>query len=141
MKLNKIIISGLAVLTIAATSITAFAFTYNSPAEIVANLAGKPVEEVVANRYESSKTYGQIAYDEGLWEEYRDEMNESKKAFLDEKVTEGAITQEEADQYYNNMLERQEFCHGNGTGGYGMRGYGFGNGGQGRGMGFGRGRQ
>lgn len=141
MKLNKIIISGLAVLTIIATSITAFAFTYNSPAEIVANLEGKPVEEIIANRYESGKTYGQIAYDEGLWEEYRNEMNENKKAFLDEKVIEGVITQEEANQYYNNMIERQEYCQGNGNGGYGMMGYGAGNNRQGRGMGLGRGWQ
>lgn len=141
MKLNKIIIAGLTVLTIAATSMTAFAFTYNTPAEIVAGLSGKTVDEITEQRYESGKTYGQIAYDEGLWEEYQDKMLESKKAFLDEKVNEGVLTQEEADEYYNNMIERQEYCSGNGGGYGGMMGYGFGAGNNsGRGMGFGQGR-
>lgn len=140
MKLNKIIVVGLAVFALVATSITAFAFTYNTPAEIVAGLSGKTVDEVTEQRYETGKTYGQIAYDEGLLEEYQDKMLESKKAFLDEKVKEGTLTQEEADAFYNNMVERQEYCYGNG--GYGgMMGYGFGNGNaSGRGMGFGQGR-
>lgn len=141
MKLNKIIIAGLTVFTIAATSITAFAFTYNTPADIVANLTGKTADEVTEQRYEFGKTYGQIAYDEGAWEEFKEEMLQSKKAFLDEKVKEGTLTQEQADEYYNNMIERQEYCNSNGGGYGGMMGNGFGAGnGSGRGMGFGQGR-
>ncbi|MDD4779776.1 MAG: hypothetical protein PHT02_04080 [Tissierellia bacterium] len=138
MKHKKIIVTGLVILTIAVTSVTANAIAYITPPEIVANLVGKSVEEVVASRYESGKTYGQIAYDEGLWEEFRNKMNEGKKALLDEKVAKGELTQEEADQYYNNMLERQVYCNGNGQGRNSMMGR-FGNGGQGRGMGLGRG--
>ncbi|MGD9569176.1 MAG: hypothetical protein AB7V48_12865 [Sedimentibacter sp.] len=138
---KKVLIIGLAVVVLAATSLTAFAFTgVSTPAEIVANLTGKSVEEVTEEKFESDKTYGQIAYDEGLWEEFNEEMLNSKKAFLDEKVADGTLTQEEADEIYTNILERQEYCNGNGTGGYGgMMGYGFGNGGRGQGLGQGRG--
>lgn len=140
--LKRIFIVGLVVLALAATSLTAFAFTgVSTPAEIMANITGKTVEEVTEQKITSDKTYGEIAYDEGLWEEFNDEMLKSKKAFLDEKVKEGAITQEEADEIYENILERQEYCNGNGSGfGGGMMGYGFGNGGRGLGQGRGCGR-
>lgn len=137
-KFKKIIVIGLSATALAATSITAFAFSANSPAEIVAGLTGDSVENVTEQAVESGNTYGQIAYDEGLWEEFSKEMLESKKAFLDEKVADGTLTQEEADEIYANILERQEYC--NGTGGYGgMMGYGFGSN-SGRGTGFGQGR-
>lgn len=136
---KKIFIVGLVVLALAATSLTAFAFTgVSTPAEIVANLTGKTVDEVTEERFDSNKTYGEIAYDEGLWDEFNEEMLKSKKAYLDEKVVEGALTQEEADEIYENIQERQEYCAGNGGGYGGMMGYGFGNGG-GRGFGQGRG--
>ena len=139
---KKVMIIGLAVVVLAATSLTAFAFTgISTPAEIVSNLTGKSVDVVTAEKFESDKTYGQIAYDEGLWEEFNEEMLSSKKAFLDEKVTDGSLTQEEADDIYANILERQEYCNGNGTGGNGgMMGFGFGGRGQGLGNGLGQGR-
>lgn len=129
----------LVVLALLATSFTAFAYTVSSPAEILAGLTGKSVEEVTDERYETGLTYGQMAYDEGLWEEYNEKMLESKKAYLDEKVKDGTITQEQADEIYENMLLRQENCAANGTGG-GCGGgmMGFGGGGRGCG-GFGGG--
>lgn len=133
----------LVVLALLATSFTAFAYTVSSPAEILAGLTGKSVEEVTDERYETGLSYGQMAYDEGLWEEYNDKMLESKKAYLDEKVKDGTITQEQADDIYENMLLRQEYCAANGTGGGfggcggGMMGFG---GGRGCGGGFGGGR-
>lgn len=135
-KHKKIFLVGLLVLALAATSLTAFAYSVSSPADIVANLTGKSAQEVAEERYESGLTYGQIAYDEGLWEEFRDDMLQSHKEFLDQKVAEGAITQEEADDIYENIQLRQEACLGNGTGGgRGMMGLGYGRGFGGRGCG------
>ena len=137
--LKRVLIAFLVVLALAATSLTAFAITgVSTPAEILANITGKTVDEVTDERYSSDKTYGQLAYDEGLWEEFKEEMLDNKKAFLDQKVSEGALSQEEADAIYANILERQEYCTGNGGGCGGMMGYGFSNGG-GRGFGQGRG--
>lgn len=144
-KHNKTAVVIIAVLALLATSFTAFAYTVSSPAEILAGLNGKSVEDVTDERYETGLTYGQMAYDQGLWEEYNEKMLESKKAYLDEKVKDGTITQEQADEIYENMLLRQENCAANGTGGgFGGCGgggmMGFGGGGRGCGGGFGGGR-
>jgi len=102
-KIKKTAVVSLVVLALAATSLTAFAYTNNSPAQIVSELTGNSIEEVTAKRNDSDKTYGQIAYDEGLWEEFSKEMLENKKAFLQEKVTDGTLTQEEADTIFANI--------------------------------------
>jgi hypothetical protein len=150
-KLNKILIVSLVLLIVLAASITAYAFTVKTPAEIVAGLTGKGAEEVAEIRYESGKTYGQIAYEDGeeTWEQFREEMLESRKAFIEERVKDGTLTQGEADEILENIEVMQENCLGAG-GGYGMgRGFGmmrnqFGNGNGfrngGRGIGFGGGR-
>ncbi len=120
---NKILIIGLVLLIILATSITVFAITGIT----------------------------QTAYDESedTWEKFRDEMFENKKAFIEERVKDGTLTQEEADEILKNIELMQEYCLG--AGGCGM-GRGFGmmrnrlgnNSGYGnygfRGMGFGGGR-
>ncbi len=132
-RFNKILVVALVVFAFAAASLTAYALTFNNPAEIVSNLTGKSVEEITEQKFSSGKTYGSIAIDEGKWEEFREEVLKNKKSYLDEMVKEGLVTQKEADEYYSYMLEMQQYCHG--AGGYGGRGMmGFG----GRGMmGFG----
>ncbi len=153
--MKKVLILVFILVLILATSITAFAFTGRTPAEIVAGLTGKTTEEVADLRYESGKTYGQMAYEvsEDAWEDFREEILENKKAILKEKVADGTLTQEEADEILSNMEEMQNYCLENG-GGFGMmrnksgnsfgmgNGYGMGNGfrNSGNGMGFGGGR-
>lgn len=140
-KFKKVIIVGLVVVALAATSLTAFAFTESStPAEIMANITGKTVEEVTNQKLESNLTYGELAIDAEVWDEFKDEMLKSKKAFLDEKVADKTLSQEEADEIYNNMLERQEYCTADGAGSGRMMGNGFGNNGRGLGQGRGCGR-
>ncbi|WMJ78830.1 MULTISPECIES: hypothetical protein [unclassified Sedimentibacter] len=134
-KSKKIILAGVAAFTLAITSVTAFAFTTGSPAEIFAGLTEKTVDEAIDLRYESGKTFGQLASDEGVWEEFNTEMLEGKKSLLDERVANGYLTQEEADEIYSGILERTEYCDGYGIGG-GRMGCNYGNGfGQGRGYG------
>lgn len=123
-KFKKVIIVGLVVVALAATSLTAFAFTGSStPAEIMANITGKTVEEVTNQKFESNLTYGELAFDEEVWEEFQDEMLENKKVFLDERVADGTLTQEDADEIYNNMKERHEYIRENGAGFGGMMGF------------------
>ena len=124
---NKILIIGLVLLIILATSITVFAITGRT----------------------------QTAYDESedTWEKFRDEMFENKKAFIEERVKDGTLTQEEADEILKNIELMQEYCLGasgcgmgrgfgmmrnrlgnnSGYGNYGFRGMGFGGGRCGRG--------
>ena len=44
---------------------------------------------------------GQIAYeaDEDVWKEFREEMFENRKLFIEERVKDGTLTQEEADGF------------------------------------------
>lgn len=91
--MKKIIIAGVAAIVLMAAS-TAYAFT-----------TGPEL---------NSSTSGETTYDEGIWQEFHDEMLKNKKAFLDEKVDDGIITQEEADEIYGRMSERQRYCESNG---------------------------
>ena len=86
--LKKIVSLGLIVLTVGATSLTAYAAsTYNTPAEAVAGLTGKTVESVIAERSETGKTYGTIANEAGKLTEYKAEILEIKKDTLTEFQT------------------------------------------------------
>lgn len=145
-------ISMVGVLLIALGGIV-FADGFSTPAEIYANLTGKSVEEVYEQR-SLDKTFGQLAEENGLLEEFQKANLENKKAILQQRVEEGIITQEQADEIIKamedgctlepgtHMLGREYnlgFGRGNEKGsGYG-RGYGKGNGkGNGQGRGFGR---
>lgn len=137
---------GVMVLIIGATSIMALAAPYNSPAEAAAALTGKEVDAVITERFESNKTYGAMAKDAGKLEEFTKEMLEMKKAVLKERVKDGNITQERADEIIALIENNQMNCDGSGCGriGEGMS-IGFGRmnghkqgGGQGNGQGFGK---
>jgi hypothetical protein len=142
-RLKKLIVLGTAVLALGATTITAFASAdYQNPAEIIAGLTGKSVDEIVEIRSTTEKTYGTIANDEGKLQEFKNEMLENKKALLDQRVKDGTLTQAEADEIYNTIKENQVNCDGSGNNGSGKRmGAGFGKMmGNGNGQGFGRGQ-
>lgn len=151
-RLKKAAVIGTMVLTLAATSVTAFAAVYDSPADVVADLTGKTVESVITERRETGKTFGEIANEAGKLDEFKDEILEAKKAVLAERVAAGTLTQEEADKIIAALEENQAICDGTGSAGIGRNmgaGFGRGNGcglglsqgnrqGLGQGAGFGR---
>jgi hypothetical protein len=145
--LKKTAIVGAAVLALAATSITAFAATFSTPAELLAGLTGKSVESILDEKTEENKTYGALADEYEVLDEYKAQILEEKKAYLEERVAEGTMTRERADAIIANIEENNLTCDGTGygAGGCGM-GAGFGNGngsgvcdGTGNGGGFGQG--
>lgn len=90
-----------------------------------------------------NKTFALMADEDGKLEDFWDEMLEHKKEILDQRVKEGILTQEEADEIYKSIIDNQDSYNSSayiGRGrGYGSccgRGYGMGLG-QGRGMGYG----
>ncbi len=122
------------------TAGAAFAATYKTPAEIVSGLTGKTVEELNTARA-AGTSYGTIASDAGKLEEFKAEMLKQKKAILDQRVKDGTLTQERADEIYKAIEANQAICEGTGSArmGAGM-GAGFGGGrGMGGGSGLGRG--
>jgi hypothetical protein len=143
---KKILFVGAIALVIAAASVTALAATgFSNSADIIAGLTGQSADRIIAEKTETGKTYGEIADDAGVLEEFKTQMLESKKEILAEKVAQGIITQEQADAIIERMEANMADCDGTGSGGVGSCGTGAGlgmMGGQGRGnggMGQGRG--
>ncbi|MDD5602863.1 MAG: hypothetical protein PHG48_02115 [Eubacteriales bacterium] len=82
-----------------------------SPAEIAAELTGRSAEQVAQERA-AGKTYGAIAREAGKAEEFKAAMLENRKEVLEEKVSEGVITREQADTVYAKMQENIADCDG-----------------------------
>jgi hypothetical protein len=136
MKNIKKMVLSLAVVTVLSTGVVFAAVATKTPAEVAAGLTGKSIEEVTTERT-SGKTYGTIAEEAGKLEEFKTETLLQKKQLLDQRVKDGNLTQEAADEIYNSIVTNQETCDGTGSAGIGkMNGAGFG---QGRGMGSGQG--
>lgn len=92
---------------------TAFAAALKTPAEIVSELTGKTSDQITTERA-SGKTYGTIANEAGKLEEFQTQILEQKKAYLDQKVKDGTLTQERADAIYDTIVEAQSSCDGTG---------------------------
>ncbi|WP_027363871.1 DUF2680 domain-containing protein [Desulfotruncus alcoholivorax] len=135
MKNLKKLIAVMATVGVMGAAGAAYAATVKTPAEIVSGLTGKTVEELYAER-STGKTFGTIASEAGKLDEFKAQMLEQKKAVLDQRVADGSLTQEQADQIYNNIKNNQAACDGTGNAGIGGKyGAGFGQGiGMGRGM-------
>lgn len=110
----------------------AYAADLKTPADIAAALTGKSVADVARERAEG-KTYGTIAKEAGKLEEFKAQMLEQKKVVLDQRVKDGTLTQQQADEIYNQIKANQASCDGTGNAAIGKK-YraGFG---QGKGMG------
>lgn len=138
MKKTVFLITILAVMLVGAT--VAFASdAFKTPAEIVSDITGKPVDDVTDARADG-QTYGEQAAAAGKLDEFKAERLAQYKLALNEAVKEGRITQERADQLYAAMKLRMEACLGtgerNGLGaGCGIGGFGVN--GQGNGLGMG----
>lgn len=116
-KFKKLIFIGAVVLIIAATSVTALAATgYSSPAEILAGLTGQTADSILAEKTQSNTTYGTIAKDAGVLDQFKAQMLELKKAALAERVTAGQLTQERADAILAAMEANMANCDGIGSG-------------------------
>lgn len=139
---KKAIAIGTMVLTIGAVSAAAMAASsYSTPAEAVAGLTGRTVDSVVSERADSGNTYGTIASDAGVLDQFKAEMLEIKKERLNARVEAGTMTQEQADAIIEAIEENQAACDGTGGARIGQSmgaGFGAGNG-TGRGMGAGQG--
>ncbi len=126
--MKKIVITGLSILMFGAMTVTAYAAsTYETPAEAAAAVTNKTVEEVVAQRQDTDMTYGQIADEAGKLDAFKDAMLEIKKDILDQRVTDGTLTQEKADEIYKAIQDNAANCDGTGSAEIGKNyGVGFG---------------
>ena len=103
------------------TAGVALASEFKSPAEILSRISGEPAEDLREQRLEG-KPYGEIAEDYDKLDEFRQQMLAQKKAILDQRVEEGYLTREEADEIEQRL---GTFC-GDETRGLCGQGYGAG---------------
>lgn len=131
--LKKVVAVVVSVCVIGAAGM-AYAADIKTPAELAAALTGKGIADVNKERA-TGKTYGTIAKDAGKLEEFQGQMLEQRKAVLDQRVKNGEITQQQADDIYNVIKNNQANCDGTGNAQLGKQ-YGLGcgnNQGQGQG--------
>lgn len=144
-KLSKMILIG--VLATMLLGVVAYAA---SPAEIYSELTGMTTEQAIEKRSEG-KTYGELAQEADVYDEFVQKMLEEKKIIIEERVKDGTLTREDADTLISLLEENVGTCDpanpkrlgreynlrgrgGNGHCGGQGRGYGRGN----RGYGLGR---
>ncbi|MEG0752671.1 MAG: hypothetical protein RR461_02470 [Angelakisella sp.] len=141
--MKKLLVTVLAVGILMLMSVSAFAAKatedYSTPAEIVAGLTGRTVESVMSERTETGKTYGKIASDAGMLDEFKAACLKIKSDILADRVANGTITQADADAILAAIEENQAECDGTGTARMGRNG-GVGFGSQGAGCNGSRGQ-
>ncbi|HHX70990.1 MAG: DUF2680 domain-containing protein [Miniphocaeibacter sp.] len=117
-KISKKLIVILALVMALGVGTTALAVENNrvSHPDILSNITNKPLEEIIEIRNNTGKTYGQIAEDFGVLEEYKEEMFTIKKNFINEKVDNGYLDREEADRIIANMESNKDLCDGENLG-------------------------
>jgi len=127
------------VLVVSAVSVSALAAAgYGSPSEVVAGITGRTQEEVINEKKETGKTYGQIAKEAGVLDEFKAAVLEMKKEHLKAQVDAGKMTQGKADEILATIAENQATCDGTGGARMGkLSGARFGSNGGGRGNGNG----
>lgn len=114
MKRSKVLLATALVLVLLAGGGAVYAATASSPLEILSNVTGDSVDAIVESR-EDGETLGSIAAEKDVLEEFQKAMLENRKAVVQERVEEGVLTQEEADEYLAIMAERMETCDGTGV--------------------------
>lgn len=117
-KFKKMMTLGV-VCAVSTVGVTAFAATtYGTPAEVLAQLTGKSVESVLEEKHETGKSYGTLAIESGQLEAFKELNLQNKKAQLDEQVSEGIKTKEEAEAILKTIEIKQANCDGTGLGQY-----------------------
>lgn len=128
------------VLTLISISLLGTAVVFaDSPAEIFASIKGVSTEEAYTQRG-NGKTFGRLASEEGFLDQFKKKVYDAKKEVIEQRVKDGKLTQEKAQEFLDAYESRMESCTGTPARlGKGL-GMGFGNGnGGGKGMGFGQG--
>jgi len=104
MKIKKVVALGLTMAILGGTAVFA-----STPAEIYSEVTGVTVEKAYEAR-QNGETFGKLADDKGLFEEFQQKMLADKKAFIEDKVSDRTLTREKADEFIKTLEERIENC-------------------------------
>lgn len=115
----KKLLGAVMAVTVLGASAVAYAAGTSTPADIVADLTGKPVESVVSQR-SAGTAYGDIAKEAGVLPEFQEKMLALKKEVLQQRVEAGRLTEAEAARIYEALKDNQANCDGTRAGGNGI---------------------
>lgn len=104
---KSILVLAVAVMVMGTMSV-AFADASWGPASIFAGEMNITEEEAYEMRVERNKTFGELAKEEGVYEDFKAEALEVKKEMLNQMVKDGEMTQTQA----NEMIKAFEDCDG-----------------------------
>ena len=114
--IERFIITGGLAITIIAGSVIVFAESqYSTPAEAVAGLTARDTQSVINERARTGKTYGTIANEADVLDEFKAEMLKIRKDLLTARVAAGTITQKQADEIFTRIIDKMAVCTGAGT--------------------------
>ncbi len=99
-----------AIILMFASIMTASAMGKSNMSSMLADLTGKSEEEIQVLREE--KTYGEIAKDEEVYDEFKEARTALKFAHIDQKVEDGKLSLEEGEQFKARFLEKSQNCDG-----------------------------
>lgn len=108
---KKIVIALTSLVLTLSFATVAMAGTYSNPAEIISSLTGKSQTEIYEQRTEG-KTFGQIAQEYQVEDQFRKEMAAYKKDIIDQRVKDGVLTEEKGAAIKKALDERIANCTG-----------------------------
>lgn len=118
MKNKKVFITSLltiGILGVGVISASAYMCNYQDKAEILSELTGVSTNEIIEERINEDKTYGTIAIENGVLEEFKDKNLEQMKDTLNKKIEYGSISKEKADNILNNKEKQMSNCDDSGA--------------------------
>lgn len=106
MKIKNIAIAGLLALGVGATSFTVYAqANYDNPREALSAMTGKTMEEIHDLRQTEGVTKAELFNSEADYKAFQDEVLEQRKERVQERVENGNLTQERADEILTRMQD------------------------------------
>ena len=117
MNIKNTVIASLLAVGVGVTSLTVYAQAkYETPREALSAITGKTTDEIHALRYEEGMSHAELFETDAQYEDFKSEVLEQRKERIDERVLDGRISQERADEIKNQMDENTEMFEGRGFG-------------------------
>ena len=104
--MKKILVLTVTVVILLSLGAVVFADSFESPADIFSRLKGITKDE--AYELKGNKTFGDLAKENGVYDDFHKAYLESKKSVIEEKIRNGELTREQADE----VLKALEECDG-----------------------------
>ncbi len=95
-------------------------YRYRTNVEILSEMTGKTVEEIREECVTTGKNIWALAKEDGILEEFKEEIFETKKIAIENRVKSGALSEEDGSRIIENFRSKQKNCTGLGGNGSGM---------------------